>query len=177
MFGKLLPVLPIKIEEDNSDLSPQHKLLIEQQYFSLTQIDRANEQLDTKALQLLQISGLILALVGALEMPSFIIGDPTLLAMIGIAIGFLSFLGMIALLMLTVTPATSYVPGTQDWDKIYDKYITVELVDSYDKILMDCLHAFDKLSILNQHKANNLRWAVGLFLFQVVGLLILAMTA
>jgi hypothetical protein len=177
VLNKLLPTLRVEIHEDYSDLSPQHRLTIEQQYFSITQIDRANEQLDAKALQLLQAAGLILVLVGALEIPKFITSDPTLWARSGIFVGFLAFAGMVYLLASTVKPGAACAPGSQDWNEIYDEYLIVKLDDSYNKVLVDCLETFDRLSDLNQGKAKSLQWAIFLFVLQVTGLLTLAMAA
>jgi hypothetical protein len=178
ILDKFLPALKVDIQNDDTNMPPQYQLVLEQQYFGLSQLYQANDHLDDKALSLLQAAGLILALVGALEIPGFVAtSEPALWAKVGISLGFAAFVAMVVTVALAWRPGASHLPGTQDWNKVYDKYVTVELNHSFDKVLVDAMEVYDRIAAINIVKAKRLRWAVWLFLLQIIGLLILAMAS
>lgn len=166
----------VEITEDYSGFFPQQLLTLEQQYYSLTHITASNDRLDDKAMALLQGAGLLLVLIGALRLPAFVT-NPNLWGWLGLAVGFLAFAAMILLLTLSWYPGVSPSPGAQDWDNIYDRYITVDKDACFDQILVNVLESYDLKLSLNRVKARRLKWGVWLFLLQIVGLLILALTA
>jgi hypothetical protein len=173
-----LPTLTVEIDDDHSDLTPQQRLVLEQQFYRLAQIDRANEHLDSKALSLLQSAGLILALIGVLRIPGVITQEvPSVWAWVGIAVSFLAFMGMVGLMVVTWSPVDNPVPGTQDWDKLYDEYIDVDRNTTYSKILSNYLDAYELSYKTNQRKAKMLQGANILFLILIGGLLVLALLA
>jgi hypothetical protein len=96
---------------------------------------------------------------------------------IGIAIGFLAFAGMVLLALSATRPSDSPMPGADSWDKIYDKYVTVEIENAFDQVLVDSLEAYRLLCDLNQHKATRLQWSIALFGIQLAGLLLLALAS
>lgn len=177
MIKKLLPTFDVNILADESDVFPQQRLVLEQQYFALNELCRANEHLDTKALGLLQASGLIFMLIGDLKFPALFFNDPGFWPLAGIGLGFLAFTAMIGLAVWSWSPANFPTPGSRDWDEIYDTSITVEADHSFDQILANCLEAYRLNRTINRQKSWLVRLSLGLFLVQIVGLLILAFTA
>lgn len=178
VLDKFLPTFKVDIQNDDTNMPPQYQLTLEQQYYGLSQLYQANDHLDNKALSLLQAAGLILALVGALEIPNFITtNEPVLWAKIGIGIGFAAFVLMVITITTTWTPKEVHLPGSQDWDKVYDDYVTVKLERSFDQHLVNILDAFERAALVNSTKSARIRVAVILFVFQVSGLLILAMAS
>jgi hypothetical protein len=175
MLEKILPVFKVRIEDDPA-LSPHFQLTLDQLYYRMSQLYRANANLDAKALGLLQIAGLILALIGALKFPAALYSND-LWVKAGIAVGFLAFAGMVFLTLSAWTPKGSFIPGPSDWDEIYDGYITVELDKTFDQILSDGLHTQSRLLELNRYKSDRLKWSTLLFFLQLAGLLLLALAS
>jgi len=177
MLKNILPVFDVRAQiESDPSLPAQYQLVLEQTHYRLAQIDRANEHLDTKALGLLQVAGLILALTGVLKFPDALYGADVLVKT-GIAVGFLAFAGMILLTLLTWSPANIALPGSTDWEEIYDKYVTVQIEQTFDQVLQDSLATQHYLVELNRRKANCLKWSLLLFFIQLAGLLLLALAS
>jgi hypothetical protein len=174
MLKKIIPTLPIDIQNDDTNLTTQQTLLLEQKYYALAQVDQANSSLDSKAMSLLQSASLIFALVGALQFPG-VIQNPDIIVLSGIIVAFVAFFSMVTLVVLTWSPATYLLLGTSDWDDMYKTYVSVNQDESFSQILSDCLKAFDSQVEINQSKTKKIRWAVYLFLFQILGLLVVAL--
>jgi hypothetical protein len=155
-----------------SDRSTQFNLLLQQKYIALNMIDRANEELDDKASKILQASSLIIALTGLLVSP-FVGASITGASGFLVASIILTFMLMVGLSIVSVSPKMQYLPGTQSWDENYTQYIYGNVEDSFNQILSDCLKTIDLLTLTNSKKANLVRWSAALLLLQISALLIL----
>lgn len=174
MLKRIIPTLRIDIQNDDTNLTAQQTLLLEQKYYALTQVDQANNSLDTKAMSLLQSASLIFALVGALEFPG-VIQNPDFVGLLGIVIAFVAFFSMVTLLVFTWSPATYLLLGTSEWDDMYNDYILVDQDESFRQIISDCLKAFDSQVEVNKSKSKKISVAIYLFLAQILGLLVVAL--
>lgn len=156
--------------KNSNNLDLKQDLLLQQRYYALTLLDQANSGLDNKAIMLLQAASLIFALIGALQFPKFIY-NTTFWIILAIGAAFLSFAIMVWLLVSTWLPKVSYVPGTDDWDKLHAEYLNVEDGEGFTQILADCTEAYKRLMIINDEKATKIKWAGWLFILQIAGLL------
>jgi hypothetical protein len=169
---------PVQVHvQTNDDRGYQQSLLLEQQYKALEMIDQANASLDTKATQLLQGSGLIVALIGVLSFPSFATSHPTPLMKVGIAVAFFAFLMMVGLSILAWSPRDYHLPGSVDWDEMYKKYILVDGKSSFGQVLSDCARAIELSRVINIRKGKMVYWSAFLLIVQIGGLMILALLA
>lgn len=162
-------IIPLRLVEDDSDYSPQEKLVIEQRYYGLSKMDEANDALDNKALSLLQASGFILTLVSALRLPG-LMTTPSLWVWLPVSVGFLTFLVMVGLSLAAWFPRTSGTPGRFDFDEIYDKYVVADRDNCFHQVIADFLGAYEILLDANKRKTSTLRWAVILFGVQTAAL-------
>lgn len=168
-----IPPLKVNITADPS-LSPHFQLTLDQLYYRLTHLYQANDHLDAKLLGLLQAAALILTLTGVLKFPALIY-RPDPLPVIALAAGFLIFAAMLLLTLRAWSPADIHLPGPNDWDTVYDDYITVNIDRTINQLVQDGLNAQHRLLALNARKAARLKWAVALFAAQITGLLALAL--
>lgn len=175
MLKKLIPTLQVDIRNDDSDLTPQERMVLELQYQNLAWLDRANEKLDDKALGLLQASSLIIILVGALQFPGFIRGEVPLLAKLGIGFGFVVFLLMVYFISKTWSPTDSPMAGPREWNELYNEYIFKDRETAYNRILAGYDKSQTMMLELNARKARSLQGAIFLFILQIGGLLAVAM--
>lgn len=174
MFSKIIPTLKVDIQDDHTNLSVQESLLLQQRYYSLSQLDQANSSLDNKAMALIQAASLIFALIGALQFPDAI-HDHTVHVLAAIAASFLIFMAMVFFLTKVWSPGDYALPGTNDWDKMFSDYLWVDGDKCYTQILDNCTEAYARLKCSNKLKARRLTIAVYLFLLQIAGLLVIAL--
>lgn len=175
---KVEAIRPVQIDinTDNTSLNIQQSLLLQQKYQALEIINQANDSLDKKAATLLQASALIVALTGVLSIPGFIRTDnPVAWAKVGIAVAFLLFAGMIILSAIAWFPKGYYLPGSLDWDwdELYKQYLLVDSDSSFNQVLRDCTVTIERLKVLNYHKGLLLKISAGLFVVQIIGLMII----
>jgi hypothetical protein len=171
-------VQPVKVDIQEQNIrSFQQSLLLEQKYRALEMIDQANNSLDTKATQLLQASGLIVALVSVLSIPSFVTSRLTHLMEAGIAVAFLVFVLMIGLSILAWSPGKHVIPGSADWNEMYNRYILVDSERCFDQILSDCTEAIESSKSANSRKGDLLKWSASLLVVQIGGLMMIALLA
>lgn len=161
--------IPLRVVEDDSDFSPQEKLVIEQRYYGLSKLDEANDALDNKALSLLQASGFILTLVSALRLPG-LVTTPSLWVWLPVLAGFVTFLAMLGVTLAAWFPRTSGTPGKFDFDVIYDKYVDVDRNECFHQVVADFLGAYEILLDANKRKVTALKWAIILFGVQIAAL-------
>ena len=134
-------------------MSENGLLVLEQQYYRLAQLDRANDVLDSKAMNLLQIATGILILTGLLAP--------------GTLLFFIPF-GLVAILSAhMISPKDTYAPGPSDWETIDREYIELE-DDCLLQVLSDCIEAADKLSMINERKSKTVKWLFVIFAIQTV---------
>ena len=170
----------IDINTDNTSLNIQQSLLLQQKYQALEIINQANDGLDKKAATLLQASALIVALTGVLTIPGFIRTDnPVAWAQVGIAIAFLLFAGMIILSTIAWFPQSTYLPGSLDWDwnELYYQYLLVDSESCFNQVLRDCTITIERLKVLNSRKGVLLKVSAGLFVVQIIGLMVIPFLA
>jgi len=170
-------VQPIQVDtRSNNSLNYRRGLLLEQKYKILQIFDQANDSLDSKATQLLQAGGLIVALVTALSFSTFFASPgSTTSAKAGIAVACLAFVGMIGLSIAAWSPKESGAPGSLDWAQMYDRYILVDDETCYNQILSDCTEAIASSKAVNIRKGNLVKWSAFLLVLQLGGLVILAL--
>ena len=153
-------------------LTPQEQLFLEQKYHTLKMVDQANDSLDRKATNLLQIIILIIALVSLLSIPNLAQGNPTVLTKAGIAVASLAFIVMLGLSILAWLPGRYPFPGPSDFDQAYDKYILASKDDCYNQILSDLLETIELIQELNSRKGKLITSSTILLVVQSSGLIV-----
>ena len=160
----------------SEEVSPQRQLVLEQKYRMFENSIQVGDHLDSKASGLLQAGGLVIALTGVVKIPGFV-ANPDLWGIIGIAVAFFAFAGMVLLAVLAWSPADFGHPGNTNWDEIFTDYIHQDVDACFDQILADLLEAIERSAKRNRSKAGYVTWAAGLFAVQILGVLLLAMVA
>jgi hypothetical protein len=172
---KVEVVKPIVVDDsDTNQTEYQQGLVLQQKYHEYESLDQASDALDNKANNILQGSGLIVVLTGALGASGFLMGVPVELARIIIGVSFLAFIFMVLASLLVIAPQTTFFPGTRDWNTAFTEYILVDREESFRRVLKDYMYAVEKMSVVNRRKGIFLRIAAGFFALQVVGLFLVA---
>jgi len=164
----------VVIKQDDSTLSIQQQLVLNQLVEMLREVNRSGEHLDGKATTLLQSGALVVALTGALQFSPSIFAD-TLWARGGIALAFVSFAAMIVLAVQAWLPRTHHLPGTTNWDALHQQYLYSSADDSYARMLSNYAGTVDALIAINAQKGNLVRRSAVLLVAQIGGLLLAAL--
>jgi amino acid transporter len=161
-------------------------LLLQQQLRRLDTIDRANEHLDQKALSLLQISALIVSLVGVFNIPAFLeTSDPRVNYTTVVA--FVAFIIMIILALFAWSPKNNPVPGPDrissdaediiEWNIMLNKYVNVDEKTSFGQGMVNYIDVTERLRAINTLKTRLVQWAASLLVVQVACLAYIAWLA
>lgn len=158
-------------------LSAQQTLVLEEKRLMLSMLDGARDTLDARGLGLVQAAGLVLVLAGVVRLPGFVLAPVDQgWALAAVAVAFLAFGGMVGLFLGAMAPLVYTLPGTLDWDELGERYLGAEEEDCFNQVLSNLIEAIEKMMAVNRRKGRCLRWAIGLFLVQVVGLLAMAVS-
>lgn len=155
-----------------SQLSLQQELVLQQKYQQLQIVLQAGDSLDRKGMTLLQASGLIVTLGTVLSISGFVATHPSPIFMFGIGIAFVAFLLMVWLSAQAWLPRDMEVPGTRNWDEIFQDYIYEDADQCFQQILADTIESISLNNIANLLKGERIRWSVYLLIAQVGGLLL-----
>lgn len=158
------------------ELTTQQRLVLDHKYRSFEMSKLTGDHLDSKASTLLQSASFIIALIGALKIPD-VFTSPSGWALLGLGVAFLAFAGMLLLALLAWRPSTVNLPAPQDWDFLFDRYVYEDAEGCFVQILADLNDATDTSIDRNAAKARFVTWSVWLFMVQIAGLLLLALTA
>lgn len=153
------------------DRTTQYNLLLQQKYTTLGMIEKSNDVLDDKASKIMQSSSLIIALTGLLASP-FVGASLSNVSVFLVASILLAFILMIGLAIVSVSPKSHNLPGTQNWRKNYEQYIFVNAEGTFKQILSDCISTIELLRETNNSKAKFVRISASLLLIQVISLLV-----
>ncbi len=155
-------------------MTEQQRLVLEQQQRLFDGIDRTGEHLDSKAMAVLQSGGLIVALTGATALPAFVAASTSPWTLLGIAVGFLLFIGMVYCTLKAWSPTSHENPSSVDWDKAFDDYISKEVDEAYNQVLSNIMSATEHNKAVNERKAKYVVAAGWLLAGQVAAILILS---
>ena len=157
-------------------LTPQQQLVLEQRQKALDIHIQTGDHLDGKAATIMQAGGLLIALSGAVRIPAFIYNPPSLSPQIALTIAFGAYLAMLLLSLWAWMPSKSVSPGRNDWDWLYNSYISEGIDRCFEQILSDLVCSIDGQLDRNRHKARNVIIATWLLAIQLIGILALALT-
>lgn len=132
---------------------------MDQQIYSLGQVDLANDAIDRKALGLLQLASLIwvlLALFATIEI-----------------IWLVLFPLIIILSIYAVAPKETFHAGPDDWDKLCESYINQNSEACFNQVLSDYVEVIGKLLEINERKSRIVQISAVLFCVQVIGVMII----
>ena len=152
-------------------ITAQQQLVIEQQQRYYDAVDRTGEHLDGKAS----------ALPASRQpgdhhrRPRHLLGPQSAHALgVGALIAVaLLFMAMIACIVMAWRPADHLLPGSTDWDTMFDRYISCPVDDAYNLALANLLDATAYNLARNRQKAELVTLA-GWLLIAQVGVLLLA---
>lgn len=152
-------------------LTAQQQLVIEQQQRYYDAVDRTGEHLDGKAAALLQVGSLVITIAGLATLlgPQPARSPWALGALAAVA---LLFMGMIACIVMAWRPADHKLPGSTDWDTMFDRYISCPVDDAYNLALVNLLDATAYNLARNRHKAGLVTLAGWLLVAQVGAILL-----
>ena len=153
-------------------ITAQQQLVIEQQQRYYDAVDRTGEHLDGKASDLLQSGSLVITIAGLATLlgPQSARTPWGVGALIAVA---LLFMAMIACIVMAWRPADHLLPGSTDWDTMFDRYISCPVDDAYNLALANLLDATAYNLARNRQKAELVTLA-GWLLIAQVGVLLLA---
>lgn len=157
------------------DYTRQQDLLLAQKYLQVQAMQQASDSLDNKANALLQVSGLIVALSSVVAIPGFVFDNPTTGVKIGIGVAFVAFAFMVGLSLLAALPNKIELPGTLDWDELYQNYVLETPDGCFEHLLSDCVQSIEQIKGQNARKANLVRLSAGLFIVLLIGLFSIAL--
>lgn len=155
-------------------LTSQEDLLLHDRRMTVAMIDKAGDHLDSKALGLLQAASLVLALVAVLGLPDRL-ASLSGVGLLGLIIALLAFGSMIVLAVIAWYPRPYFAPGSKDWDQVWSKYIVADTTSVYLQVISNYDRLIEVLDVRNRIKGQALIGAAIVFVFQIVGLLILAL--
>jgi hypothetical protein len=156
-------------------LTTQQNLVLEQTQRLYDNIDRTGEHLDGKAAAILQAGSLIIALVGATTLPSLVTNSTMPWVLAGAATGFVAFIGMTICAVLAWRPSEHKYVGSLSWDNFFDLYISKELDDAYNQVLINLSDAIKANIAANERKARYVTLGTWLLVLQVAGILVIAL--
>lgn len=159
-----------------SEFNAQRQAILAHQYKAMEMTNSNGDHLDNKAATLLQSGAFIIALVGAVKIPSYVYA-PNTAATIGIIIAFAAFAGMILLALRAWFPSDVKLPGTIDWAFLWNEYVYAAGEEFFNQMLSDVQDVITESIARNAIKARCVTYATWLFIVQIVGILILALTA
>lgn len=152
----------------------QQGLVLEQKYKLMETVQSANQALDDKANSLLQTGGVVVGLVATFTLSDLALlvrGDNTvgipIISQISIAAAFILFLLSIWLYRQAQSPMAYDLPGSTDWDRIFNSYLYATPEACFDKVLSDLINSIDSMKELNSRKAIHIDRLGWLLLFQV----------
>lgn len=160
--------------EPSTQLSVQQQMLLEQRYKRFDYSMQAGDHLDAKASTLLQSSSIVTGLTGALAFSAFTSQPNSVLQVAALSFAFLLFLGMILAALVAWLPSSFEIPGSGDWDELFNRYIHQDLRVCYDQLLVDVEYAHQLSSKRNSRKTTLIKLSCCLFALQIVGILVLA---
>lgn len=158
--------------------------LTTQQYLTLDMLwkkyearERTREHLDNKAATILQAGGLVVALTGAVSIPTITGPNPSPWILAGLAFLFALFLGMILCALWAWRPSGHTLAGPADWESLYNDYINESADNCYAQVLSNLLDTTADNGVYNERKARYIAWAGWLFAVQVLGIPLFALAA
>ena len=157
------------------ELTRQQQIALDEHIRLLEHIIDSNDRLDDKAGLILQSGSLIIALTGAVTIPTFVSQPTTAWHYIALILAFLGFIGMLVFSILAWFPGESDSPGTRDFNEMTEKYLSVELNECYSQVLANTLNVAEKSYQHNRYKGNMVKIAACLLIAQIVGVFALAM--
>ncbi len=155
-----------------AQLTVQQELVLQQKNAQVQAVLHAADNLDSKAAGLVQAGGLIVALSSAVSISGYIAANPSPIILIALAVAFLAFMLMLVFAIQAWLPRTVEMPGTRNWDEIFNDYINEEPDKCFEQVLADAIEAIRQIDDLNLRKAQRVYWAAWLLGAQVAGLLI-----
>jgi hypothetical protein len=160
--------LNIHVQKNITTLDIQQSLLLQQEIQRLSMLDRANEHLDNKAINFIQVGTLAVTLVGIFNIPEFLGVATTVAVRIISIVAFLAF-GIMVLSSLSIwSPSEYLVPGRREWDQMIDEYLEVSSVGSFYQILSNFMGITDRLQEINSQKVYRLRLSIIMFSIQII---------
>lgn len=156
------------------DRAYQKSLVLEQRYKALEMAERAIDSLDAKAVALLQSGGILVALssfFGGTTVVNEASRDFYWLVLLLAVFSAIAFVIMIVFLVVAWHPADAEVPGTNNWDKIFDEYIHTTEEACFNQILADCTGVYEEMCDIARRKAKVIDFSVWLFVAQIVCLI------
>lgn len=166
---------PAGLRQESMALSTQQELVLAECRMAFERLDQAADMLDSRTMGLVQASALLLALVGVVRLPGFVTGPVNGWQVAAVGVALLAFAGMIGLLLLALLPRVYVLPGSLDWDELFNDYVNVSEDDCFAQVLNNLIKATEERQAVNGRKGLCLRWAIVLFIVQIVGLLSVSM--
>ncbi len=161
-----------------SELTTQQQMVLEQQYRRYDVVESTGEHLDSKAATVLQAGAFVIALTGVVALPDVVRSpQPPVPVLIGIAVAFGLFLGMILCAIWAWRPAGHKQAGAVTWEEAFDAYINEDSDGCFRQVLSDLLGATAANMTRNERKARYVTAAVWLLALQVASILALAVAA
>ncbi|NPV78247.1 MAG: hypothetical protein HPY59_17965 [Anaerolineae bacterium] len=146
-------------------------LALEEMRSAYQQFIQAGEALDHKASALLGAAGLLLGLVGVLQISSVSVSN---IVKWGLALAAALYLVMVWLCIRTLFPHGYTTPIKADWDVLSDYLLTRGKRDAVLNILSGYVAQIQHNQRVNEIKARNVRWAAWIFAMIIVLLLLLS---
>ncbi len=144
-------------EEKLNSLADSQRLILEQQYYALSQIYQDNDTLDGKVAGLLQLTSLIFMTLVIIH----------LINNMHLGIIFIPIV-LMTILMITWIPRKTFSPGTRDWNTLHAGYINQDSQARFEQILDDCMETNDRLLSINSFKALLVKISTVLFGIQMI---------
>jgi hypothetical protein len=158
----------------SQDLTTQQQLVLERTRWMLDAKEKTRDALDAKAATILQSSSLVIVLTGAVGI-STMATEYASSWMLGVVVfAFFVFLLMLICALWAWKPSVHSLPGSTDWDTLYNDYINEDADTCFSKVLSDTLNSIEKNHKYNEQKSRLVSWAGWLFAAQVAGILIAA---
>lgn len=185
MFS-LLQTKNIEIKNDETTLTYQESLLLQQRYNLLNGLIEANKQIDSKSLSLLQASAIIIGLISVFTasdfagmasqlVPNFSSNYYIWLNLIKVISSISSFLSFIIMTLFTIkslNPRGYEMPGSSDWEIAFTDYLYESKENCFKNILYSLSISIKSLEKLNDYKADWLTVSGYLLIFQITALMI-----
>lgn len=134
-------------------------------------LEEATALLDEKGDRLLQISGILVVIIGLFGFGSRVLEWPEI-ALLVIAAGL--FLFVLYLTQLAALPKPYPLPGPISKSNLINDYLDVDENTTYGQISLDLLSVIDDTKEINAGKASHIKSAVHTFGVEVVALVLAA---
>lgn len=157
-------------------INERQRLLLAQLYTRLSMVDSANDTLDKKAITLIQVNSLLVAVAGIIGVDQMLGSQKDAMTMFLLLISAAAFLITIACSFAVWFPGRYAMPGSVTWDDLHERYLNVSDEAAFLQILSNLSSTIQRLDAINAHKSQLVKIGFVAWVIELLVLLVIAVS-